>query len=323
MRETRADTTRALLYALALHALLFALGFIGLWWTRSSAPVSAAGPVIEAELIDPNALSASMQRALRDRPEPVAAQPEPLPAPVEEDTAPEFQPLPEPVPEDAPEQPQPQERVPEPDTREQERITRDAAAEQAREQREQEAKRRQEQLDLTERERQQDAERNQRLSQMEIERQQQLDDIRRKRAAAAREAQLAEQKLQQIADRSARQASASAASPPPGNNGADANLLARYQAALMNAIRPNWTRPDSVQLGQVCVIHIRQIPGGEVIDVEVSPTCPYDEAGRRSVERAVLMAQPLPYAGFESVFQRELTLKFSGQESTKPGSVHF
>ena len=38
MRETRADTAQALVYALALHALLFALMFLGLWWTRDSTP---------------------------------------------------------------------------------------------------------------------------------------------------------------------------------------------------------------------------------------------------------------------------------------------
>ena len=52
------------------------------------------------------------------------------------------------------------------------------------------------------------------------------------------------------------------------------------------------------------------MPGGEVIDVEVSPACPYDEQGRRSVEAAVLKAQPLPYAGFESVFSRDLSIRF-------------
>ncbi|MCA1714586.1 MAG: cell envelope integrity protein TolA, partial [Gammaproteobacteria bacterium] len=61
MRETRADTAQAFVYAVALHALLFALMFVGLWWTRSNAQLSAAGPVIEAELVDPNALSAAMQ----------------------------------------------------------------------------------------------------------------------------------------------------------------------------------------------------------------------------------------------------------------------
>lgn len=318
MRETRADTSQALFYALALHALLFALLFIGMWWQRANAPVSAAGPVIEAELIDPDALSAAMKRTLRTRPEPVppqAAEPEPVPEPVEEDSAPPPQPLPEPAPQDSPVplQMQAQERVPEPDTREQELVTEQELAQESRE-RIQEERRRQEQVDLTERERQQQAERRQRLSAMELQRQQQLADIRKRRAAAAREADLAEQKLKQIADRRASNAAESAASPPPGNEGTDDDLKAQYALALQQAIRNNWTRPETVPLGQRCRLTIRQLPGGEVVDVEVSPACPYDDLGKRSVEAAVLKAQPLPYAGFESVFQRTLVLNFEAQD---------
>ena len=64
MRETRADTRRAVASALVLHGLLFALMFAGMWWTRTATPVSAAGPVIEADLVDPRALSAPMRAAL-------------------------------------------------------------------------------------------------------------------------------------------------------------------------------------------------------------------------------------------------------------------
>lgn len=318
MRETRADTTQAFFYALALHALLFVLLFIGMWWQRANAPVSAAGPVIQAELIDPDALSAAMKRTLQTRPEPVppqAVEPEPAPEPVEEDSAPPPQPLPEPAPQDSPVplQTQAQERVPEPDTREQELVTAQDMAEESRE-RIQEERRRQEQVDLTERERQQQAERRQRLSAMELQRQEQLADIRKRRAAASREADLAEQKLKQIADRRASNASESAASPPPGNEGVDDNLRAQYAMALQQAILNNWTRPETVPLGQRCRLTIRQLPGGEVVDVEVSPGCPYDDLGKRSVEAAVLKAQPLPYAGFESVFQRTLVLNFEAQD---------
>ena len=311
MKETRADTNAAVVSALALHALLFALMFLGLWWTRASTPVSAAGPVIEADLVDPNALSAPMRRALDA---PAKAPPQPV-----EDAAPPPQPVPEPRPQDAPVPPQPQaqEPVPEPDAREQQRVERDAeAAERAA--REQEEKRRQEQIDLTERQRQDAAEKQQRLAQQQIA--DKLKKIRAERAKASRAADLAEQKLKQLADARSRNAaestaqSDSAASPPPGNNGVDPDLAARYAAALQEAILRNWTRPDTVPLGQRCRITIRQLPGGEVIDAEVAPSCPYDELGRRSVEAAVLKAQPLPYAGFEAVFSRTLNLNFLAQD---------
>ncbi|MDQ3229079.1 MAG: cell envelope integrity protein TolA [Pseudomonadota bacterium] len=307
MRETRADTTQAIFYAIGLHVLLFALAFMGLWWTRSSAPASAGGGM-EAELIDPSALPAQMRRALADRPEP-------LPEPVQEVAAPQPQPLPEPLPEDAPvqQQQQAQEPVPEPDPIDQQRVERDAISAETAE-REQEEKRRQEQIDLTERERQEEAEKKQRLAA------QQLQEIRVQRAAANREAQLAEEKLKQLADRRARNASEEAAiadasaSAPPGDAGANADLAGRYAAALSETIRRNWTRPENLPLGQRCRMTIRQLPGGEVIDVQVAPSCPYDDLGKRSIEAAVRKAEPLPYDGFEEVFNRTVILNFDPQD---------
>ena len=303
MRETRADTRVAVVAAIVLHAVLFVLMFAGMWWTRAAAPVSAAGPVIEADLVDPNALSAPLRRAL-DAPA-LPPEPEPEPAIESEPVRPEPAPEPEPPPPDT--QPQPQERIPEPDTREQERVEREAeAARQAA--REQEEKRRQEQIDLTERERQQEAERKQR----EIARK--LEAIRAEQAKAKRAAELAEQKLRQIEDAKRAAAATSAVPPPPGNEGVDPELASRYAAALTDAILRNWTRPESVPLGQRCVIVIRQVAGGTVIDAKVDPSCPYDELGRRSVEAAVLKAQPLPYAGYEAVFNRNLRLNFEAAD---------
>ena len=309
MRETRADTAQALLLALLLHVVLFGLVLLGLWWTREPESVSAAGSPVQAELVDANALPASMQRALQ-----APARSEPTPPP----PTPQPQPEPEPA---VPPPPQPlaQEPVPVPDAVEQAKVDRDAlAAETAA--REQEAKHRQEQIDLTERQRQADAENKQRLAQLELQRRQQLADIRKQRAEATRQADLAEQKLKQLADAQSRNAAEAAAradaaaSAPAGNNGADTDLRARYAAALQQAIRQNWIKPDSVPPNQICKLVIRQIAGGEVIDVQVSASCPYDEAGKRSIEAAVLKAQPLPYAGFEKVFSRTLTLSFRAED---------
>lgn len=315
MQETRADNAQAIGLALLLHAVLFGLIFFGLWWTRSTTPPSAGEPV-SAELFDPDSLSQSMRRELAQRPEPIDEPPPPPPAPEPES-------LPEPLPEEVPPPPQPQaqEQLPVPDTVEQDEARRDAISELQAE-REQEERRRQEQIDLTERERQEEAERKkQQQTEMEQERQKQLEDIRRQREQAEREIKQTEQRLKQIADARARSASeaaaqdaAASAPPPPGNRGVDPNLLGQYQAALQEAILRNWSRPDNVPLGQRCRIVIRQLPGGQVMDAKVDPSCPYDELGRRSVEAAVLKAQPLPYAGFEAVFNRTLLLNFEAQD---------
>ncbi|KAG1449565.1 hypothetical protein G6F57_016592 [Rhizopus arrhizus] len=67
-----------------------------------------------------------------------------------------------------------------------------------------------------------------------------------------------------------------------------------YAAAIQAKVRDTWTRPDSVPLGQKCQVTITQIPGGQVLQAKVGANCPYDEAGKRSIEAAVLNAQPLP-----------------------------
>ena len=317
MRENRADTTQAFVLAVLLHLLLFALMFVGLWWTRDAAQLSAAGSPVSAELIDTSDLSAAMQRTLAKRPEPVKDEPRPVPPqPVEEEAAPLPQPIPEPSPQDSPvpQQQQAQEFVPEPAPVEQEKVDRDAISAETRE-REQEEKRRQEQVDLTERKRQEEAEKKFRLA--EQQRDEKLKKIQAERAKAQREADLAEQKLKQIADLRAAQASrqaAASAPPPPGNEGVDAGLAARYAAAIQAAVLAQWTRPENVPLGQKCVIQITQLPGGDVMSAKVASSCPFDEAGRRSVEAAVLKAKPLPYQGFEAVFARNLTLNFVAQD---------
>ena len=314
MRENRADTVFAVVFALLLHALpLLLLVFASLW---RAPPSSAAGEPISADVVDLNALSASMRSALQREPEPLAqATPPPEPQPDALDEPLPEESLPEPLEETPPEQQlQPQEQLPDPDDIDQEEVKPDSTASDTAA-REQEAKQRQGQVDLTERERQQQAEQKARTA-MELERERQLADIRRQRAEQRRAIDLAQEKIDQIADREARRASAAAAnaSPPPGNRGTEPNLSAAYTKALTDAIRNNWTQPDNVSSLQVCKIMIRQIPGGEVIDAQVDPSCPYDEQGRRSVEAAVLKAQPLPYRGFESVFSRNLTVNFRAED---------
>lgn len=317
MRETRADTVQALILVVLLHGLLIAALIVSALLNWNSASVSAAGSPVATELAEMSDLSAAMQRTLRSKVEPVKP---PQPEPVPEDSEPLPQPVAEPKPQDAvsPQQQSPQDFIPVPDTASQEQVVDTPTPNPAEEKKVQEAKARQEQVDLTEQKRQEEAQQKQRLAeQQDAERQKKLDEIRRERARLQREQNLAEQKLQQLADRRATQASQTAATSAPapaGNQGADTGLLARYQAALQSAIKSKWTRPDSVPLGAACKLNIRQLPGGQVIAVEVVEPCAYDEAGRRSVEAAVLKAQPLPYAGFESVFQRSLIINFRAED---------
>ena len=289
MKETRADTRTALLQALGLHVVLFALMFAGLNLTRSNVAEAAHGEVIEADLVDPSALSAAMRSALLREP---VQPPPPVEQPVVE---PEPEPLPEPIVE-----PEPPPPVPEPAPVEQERVQRDAPSpDVAKVPKEQDEKRKQpEQVDL------------------DAQKQKALAEIRRQRELAAKERTQAEMRAQQLADARASQTdAASPASPPRGNPNSRSSNQAAYIVALQDAILRQWTRPESVKLDDVCQVLIRQIPGGEVVSVEIAPSCPYDALGRRSVEAAILKASPLPYAGFEDAFIRDPVLKFRARDA--------
>ena len=301
MKQTRADTGLALAQALLLHGVLLALLLVGLHWSRDATADVAQGEPIEAELISASDLSPAMQRALRRAP----AAPRPTPP------KPEPKPLPEPMPEATP-PPTPRQLpppVPDPAPREQARVQRDAVQPPLPDvQREQERQRRappQVELDA------------QRETEMERQRQRQIEELRRQRAQAARTASMAEQRAQQLAD--ARSATSNPApprraQPAPGAGGTDPGLLARYVVALQGAITRQWTRPDSIALGQRCRMTIHQLPGGSVLSVEISPSCSYDAQGRRSIEAAVYKADPLPYAGFETVFNRNLEINFEAAD---------
>ena len=309
---------RPLAFAIGLHILVALFLWLASWLSWDHDVSSAGGASIEATMETSAAENNAVERALR-------ADPVPLPPPVdevaEEEAVPPPQPIPEPRPQDSPveQQRQAQERIPVPDTTDQDEARREAIS-QEKALEEQEAKRRQEQIDLTEQKRVEEAQKQQRLAQQQEEqaRQDKLAEIRRQRAQLDQQQKLAEQKLRQIADARARAASASTAQASPaeaaGNAGVDAGLMARYQAALQQAVLSQWTRPESVPLGTRCKVFIKQLPGGEVMSAQVRPGCPMDQAGQDSLERAVLKAQPLPYRGFESVFSREVTFNFEARD---------
>ena len=293
MKQTRADTHVATVQAIGLHVLLFALLFFGLKLPPDLPMQAAQGDPIEADLATASDLSAQMQRALQRKPVEQALAPvpvpEPLPTPIEEQpTPPKLTELPPPVPDPAPV--------------EQEKVQRDAVTPATTKvlQEQEEKRRKPEQAEL-------DSQKQELSARDKL-----LQEIRKQRELAARDRTMAEQRAQQLAD--ARTSAAPPSRPPPGDPNSRLRKSASYQVALMNAILRQWTRPDSVKLGQTCEVLIKQIPGGEVVSVQVSPGCPYDDLGRRSVEAAVMKASPLPYAGFEDVFVRDPVLKFRAED---------
>lgn len=88
-----------------------------------------------------------------------------------------------------------------------------------------------------------------------------------------------------------------------GGNGDD-GMRAAYLAALRAAIRPHWGHQKN---SEQCSLTIKQSPGGTVQSA-VAGNCVLTPQDRRSLEAAALMAQPLPYEGFERVFSETTTL---------------
>ena len=168
--------------------------------------------------------------------------------------------------------------------------------------REQELKQKQGQVELTDDIKKDAAEENrQRLKA-------QIEAVKKDRAAAARHAQKAEQRRDELAGGSGKKTpNKTPAEPPPGQRGADDALSNKYKSAINATARSNW---NTVQIPEQtrCQVEFTQIRGGEVIDVRFL-ACPLDDKGRESVERA-LYKSPMPFAGFEQVFQRKVILMF-------------
>jgi colicin import membrane protein len=307
--ESFADKARAFGLAFALHAAFVLALLVGLWWTQKNRPVVMPGPVIEATLVGPTAAPkprSGSRTAAQSRPEP-KPQPKSEPKP---EAKPE--PKPEPKPEAAKETPTEVQR--------QDLIEREKVAALAREQaeqakREEEARVRQQQV-LLEQEKQR---------KLREEQQKQLAEIRRQREAAEKKLKLEKERLAQLEDRNrqdaAREAQVAetehqAERAQTGAGGADNDLAARYAAAIQAAVTQNWNRPETASAGLRCTLNITQIPGGEVISASVGTPCNADAATRLSIEQAVMKATPLPYQGYEKVFQRSIkfNFKYDGQD---------
>lgn len=95
-------------------------------------------------------------------------------------------------------------------------------------------------------------------------------------------------------------------SATPGGKPAD-DLLANYHGALRAAVRRKWAQLTTRPFPTGCTVRLDLSVGGPVNATSASG-CDIPQADRMQLEAAVLMAQPLPYAGYESVFTADLPL---------------
>ena len=257
-------------------------------------PLELPGQIIEATLIGPT--GAPPPKSTKVKPVPDSTPPPPaVPPPTPQEQAPVVKTLPPP-----PERP---------DIKDQEKVVADALQKAEDAKREQEERQRQRQAELDAQAAKQKEEKK-KLDEL-FEQMDKLSAQQKKNESRVKQAQ---QQLEDIKDaKDNGEANLPKADQrQTGTNGPDTGLLGQYLAAVQNAVTQNWLRPDNMP-NTPCVVHIVQLPGGDVMSAKVDPSCPYDDAGKRSVENAVLRAQPLPYKGYESVFQRNLTFTFRPQ----------
>ncbi len=93
-------------------------------------------------------------------------------------------------------------------------------------------------------------------------------------------------------------------------NSDDNSLLAQYQSAIQATIEARSQLSRSLRQGVVCWVRVTQLPGGEVMSVVPLPKCNASAQERAELIEGVMRASPLPYSGFESVFDRLVDVPF-------------
>ncbi|UXI67668.1 cell envelope integrity protein TolA [Tahibacter amnicola] len=275
MQTSNSDNLRSFVFSTLLHAGVFGLLTLSVWWTRKEIQVAIPGPIIEATLVG----------APRSAPPPKPTKP--APKPVE----------PKPV----EEKPKVDEPTPEPrkeDRKDQEKITDKIALEKAAaDAKVQDELRKKEQFELTEKLAKAEAEKKRKLEEEKLKQQKEMK-ARELAKAKKDEARYMEQLMQGEEARS-------------GQEGQDESLEAEYYAAIQSAVTLKWMRPEGTPPGIRCTLEIIQIIGGEVTQAVVVSPCNADELTRRSLEQAPMAASPLPYAGYETVFKRKIRFEFT------------
>ncbi len=144
-------------------------------------------------------------------------------------------------------------------------------------------------------------------------RQQALDKIIQEKEEAAKERLKKQQQLDALQEEMDKKAIAQAISEEAAGltgNSDDNSLLAQYQSAIQATIEARSQLSRSLGQGVVCWVRITQLPGGEVMSVVPLPKCNASAQERAELIEGVMRASPLPYSGFESVFDRLVDVPF-------------
>ncbi|MEZ5499847.1 MAG: energy transducer TonB [Steroidobacteraceae bacterium] len=93
------------------------------------------------------------------------------------------------------------------------------------------------------------------------------------------------------------------------DSGRRAALAQQWAQQIAARIQRAWIRPATAGAGIDCMVHVTQIPGGEVVSASVV-SCNGDAAVRESIETAARRASPLPPPPEAQLFEREIEVRF-------------
>lgn len=88
-----------------------------------------------------------------------------------------------------------------------------------------------------------------------------------------------------------------------------ASLIKQYEGLIAEKVGRNWLRPADSPTNFSCKVLVKQLPGGDVVGVQVIESCG-NAILDRSVENAVRKASPLPQPPDPELFDREIEFTF-------------
>ncbi len=138
-----------------------------------------------------------------------------------------------------------------------------------------------------------------RLAAEKKQQEQQAEERRRQRAIASLQRQLAEEQAHRAAAAAAAAAAAKAQS-----------AIAHYKVLIRQKVEQNWVRPPDSRKGMKCVVRVKLVQGGDVLEAVVVQSSG-DPVFDRSVENAVYRASPLPLPDDSTLFPYFRDLEFT------------
>jgi len=134
----------------------------------------------------------------------------------------------------------------------------------------------------------------------------------RKKEEDARKKAAAEQELKTKMAEAQRQMEAEAQRRAQERARQNSTLTQRYVADIRNKVERNWLRPPTARPGMTCTVLVQQLPTGDVVGVRITRGSG-DAVFDRSVENAVHKASPLPPPPVPEIWEREIEFIFEAR----------